>query len=95
MSPTVVTLIAVLCVWMLACAWCGFRARIVMFLAVLLGGLAANQLWMMIGLKAKALEYNLIFAQLSAMCFAVFALGCGWLAGRVARQWQASRVEDA
>ncbi len=94
MSGLVLALVFCLAVWMLACGWCGYRARFVMFLGVLIGGLAVNQMWMMVGLKANALEPNLILAQAAAVCYALTALGCGWLAGRIARQWQASRVES-
>lgn len=95
MSGLVATLIGVLLVWMAACAWCGFGGRFKIFAGVLLGGLVLNQLWLMIGLKASFLEPNLIFAQFSAFLYGIFAFGCGWLAGRVARQFRASRIEDA
>ncbi|MGB3244336.1 MAG: hypothetical protein WBB25_07370 [Sulfitobacter sp.] len=95
MNGLVLTLIAILAIWMLACAWCGFRGRFRIFAAVLLGGLVANQLWMMIGLSAKLIEPHVLLAQVAASFYAISALGAGWLAGRVARLWRASRVEDA
>ena len=93
MSPVVLALVAALGVWMALCAWCGFRVRVVLFFGVLAGGLALNQLWMMVGLKASALEHHLIFAQVSAVLYALVAFGCGWLAGRLARQFRESAVE--
>jgi hypothetical protein len=94
MSVTVLTLIAVLAVWMLLCAWCGYRARYLLFVGVLLGGLALNLAWMVFGLKTHPFDIHALSAQMAAVLYAVGAFGCGWLVGRFARRWQDSRVED-
>lgn len=93
MNWLVITLVVVLVSWMAACGWCGFRIRFGLFAGVMLAGLVANQLWMMIGLQAPALEPNLILAQAAAVCYGLTAFGVGWLSGRIARQWRASEIE--
>lgn len=95
MSGLEAILVGVLLIWMLACAWSGFRTRFKVFAIVFIGGMAANQLWMMFGLNAAPLEPHLLVAQISAGLFAISAMGMGWLAGRVHRQWRITRVEDA
>ena len=95
MTPIVMTLVAVLGLWMLLCAWCGYGKRFGTFILVLLGGLGLNMAWMILGLKASPFELHAMMAEFSALLYAFCALGCGWLVGRVARQWQASRVDDS
>lgn len=94
MSLTVTSMIALLVVWMLACAWTGYHQRFARFAALVLVGLGINMLWIVIGLKAHPLELNALMAEASLLLYLIFAFGIGWLAGRLARQWQASRVDD-
>tara|TARA_R110002072_G_scaffold18676_14_gene69732 strand:- start:476 stop:757 length:282 start_codon:yes stop_codon:yes gene_type:complete len=93
MTMTVATLVMVLAVWMLVCGWCGYRRRVFAFLAVLLAGLALNMAWMVFGLNARPFEANALMAETSALMYAIGAFGVGWLAGRLARQWQSTQVE--
>lgn len=93
MSMTVTSMIAVLGVWMLACAWTGYHKRFARFGALVLVGLGVNMLWMVAGLKAHPLDANALLAEVSLLLYAVFAFGIGWLVGRLARQLQASRVD--
>ena len=95
MSGVVMILIAVLAVWMLACAWCGFYVRFLRFLAVLIAGLALNMVWMMTALDAKPFEPNAIMALAAAVLYAVSAFGGGYLVGRMVRQFRQSRAPDA
>ena len=94
MNMLVLILVSVLILWMLAGAYCGYYVRIVRFFAVLIAGLAMNMGWMMIGLNAHPLEVNALIAQASAALYACAAFGCGWLAGRIMREWHASRVDS-
>lgn len=94
MSTLIVVMIAVLVVWMLACAWCGFRKRFGLFAVALLGGLALNMASMMIGLDARFLEPNALMAQGAVTLYGICAFGFGWLVGRVARAWQSSSVKE-
>ncbi len=95
MTTTVTILVTVLALWMLICGWCGYGKRFGTFVLVLLAGLALNAVWMAFGLGAHPFEPHALMAQFSAALYGLCAFGCGWLAGRVARQWQDSRVEDA
>ncbi|WP_370401855.1 hypothetical protein [Sulfitobacter sp. JB4-11] len=94
MSLTVTSLIALLCVWMLACAWTGYHKRFARFAALLLVGLGVNMLWIVAGLKAHPLDPNALLAEVSLLLYGVFAFGMGWLVGRLVRQWQSSRVKN-
>ena len=94
MNMLVLILISLLIFWMLACAYCGYHLRILRFFAVLMAGLALNMAWMMIGLNARLFEINALIAQASAALYACAAFGCGWLAGRIMREWRASRVDS-
>lgn len=94
MSMTLTSMIALLAVWMLAIGWTGYHRRFGRFFALLMVGLGVNMLWIVTGLKAHPLDPNAILAEVSVLLYAVFAFGIGWLAGRVARQWQASRVDS-
>ncbi|MDD9721232.1 hypothetical protein PVW51_11020 [Sulfitobacter sp. PR48] len=94
MSPTIMALIAVLAVWMLACAFQGYRARLLGFLGVLILGMALNMLWMALHLNATPLEGNALMAQAALVLYGLCAFGFGWLAGRLVRQFRASRVDD-
>ena len=85
--------IGVLCLWMIACAWCGYQRRYVGFLAVLLGGLALNALGMAYLLNAQPFEANALMAQTAAVLYAFCAFGVGWFAGRIRRAWRESRAE--
>jgi len=93
MSVTVATLISVLAVWMLICGWCGYRMRVFAFFGVLLAGLALNMAWMVVGLNARPFEAHAMMAEMSAFMYGIGAFGVGWLVGRLARQFQASRVD--
>ncbi len=93
MSLTITSMIALLAVWMLAIGWTGYHKRFARFAALVLVGLGVNMLWITAGLKAHPLHPNALLAEASLLLYAVFAFGIGWLAGRLARQLQASRVE--
>ncbi|WP_299874500.1 hypothetical protein [uncultured Sulfitobacter sp.] len=93
MSLTITSMIALLAVWMLAIGWTGYHKRFARFAALVLVGLGVNMLWITAGLKAHPLDPNALLAEASLLLYAVFAFGIGWLAGRLARQLQASRVE--
>lgn len=84
--------LAALVVWMLACAWCGFRGRLAAFAAVFGAGLVINQLWIVYGLNASPFEFNALVAQGAAATYAICAGGIGWFAGRLRRVWVESRV---
>ncbi len=86
-------MIGVLICWMAICAWCGFTRRFGVFLLVLLVGLGLNMGWMVIGLAADPFEPHLIMALMAMALYGLVALGCGWLAGRLAQHWRASRVD--
>ena len=90
MSSAVIGLIATLTVWMGLCAWCGYQFRFIRFLAVLIAGLGVYMLWMMAVLNAKPLEPSAIMALSAAVLFGASAFGCGYLAGRLARQFRAA-----
>lgn len=94
MTPTIAILIATLAVWMLACAYQGYRARFWGFAGVLVLGMALNMLWMAVHLNATPLEGNALMAQAALVLYGLCAVGFGWLAGRVVRQFRASRVDD-
>ena len=94
MNTLVVVLIAVLMVWMSVCAWCGFRKRISLFFCVLGVGLVLNMAWMVFGLDARIFEPHALMAQGAATLYGLSACGIGWLAGRVSREWRASKIED-
>jgi putative Mn2+ efflux pump MntP len=85
---------AFLVVWMGACVYYGYKARIVAFLAVLCTGLAINLTWMMVGLNARLTEPNLLIALASAAVYGVCAFGFGMLVGRLVRAWRASAVDS-
>ncbi|UWR12752.1 hypothetical protein [Sulfitobacter mediterraneus] len=95
MSLLVASLVAVLAVWMLACAWTGFHFNIKRFIAVLIIGLGLNMIWMMGWLNAHPFEINALIAQASAVLYALCAFGAGWFAGRIHRAWVASRVDQS
>lgn len=94
MNLTIAALIAVLAVWMLGCAYQGYRARFLGFLGVLLVGMALNMFWMALHLNATPLEGNALMAQAALVLYGLSAFGFGWLVGRVVRQFRASRVDD-
>ncbi|MGJ8625539.1 MAG: hypothetical protein ACSHXB_01155 [Sulfitobacter sp.] len=92
MSMTVTTLVAILAVWMMVCGWCGYRRRGFAFLIVLIVGLGLNMAWMVFGLSARPFEAHAMMAEMSALMYGLGAFGVGWLLGRLARQFQVSRV---
>lgn len=92
MTPLIATLIAVLAIWLLACAWCGYRQRLIGFVAVVCAGFALNACWMVFGLNARPFEPNALIAQASAGLYAFCAFGLGWFTGRIRRAWRDSRV---
>ncbi len=94
MSITIVTLISVLAVLMLVCGWCGYRVRIFAFLCTLVLGFALNTVWMVFGLNAQPFEAHALMAQMSLFLYGLGAFGVGFLGGRLARAFQASRVEN-
>jgi len=94
MNLMIVALLAALALWMLACAWCGFKMRFIGFLTVLVTGLTLNTIWLAYGLQVKPFEGHAMMAQLAALLFALCGFGVGWMAGRLNRQFRASRVSD-
>jgi hypothetical protein len=95
MSPVVWMLVAVLAVWMLACAWCGYARRFVLFIVVLCSGIALNSVWMMTALDANPVRGHALTAHLATLLYALTAVGAGWLLGRLVRQFRATQVEDS
>ncbi|MGR3547218.1 MAG: hypothetical protein ACU0DX_08805 [Roseovarius sp.] len=93
LTPTLVALLSVFAVWMIACIWTGFRARVLWFFLVLAIGLALNATWMVFGLDARVFEPHALLAQLSVLFYAVGGFELGWLSGRVAKRWRESRVD--
>ncbi|MGJ5618556.1 hypothetical protein [Sulfitobacter sp. MF3-043] len=93
MSMTVTTMLALLAVWMLVCAWCGYRIRVIAFLGLLLLGIGLNMAWIVFGLKAAPFEAHALMAQAALAMYGIGTFGIGFLVGRLARQFRASRVE--
>ena len=94
MNPLIVSLIGAVLIWMALCGYAGFRHRVILFIGVMLAGLALNQTWMFYGLNARPLEINAITAQFSLTLYGAVAFGIGYLASRIARAWVESRVEE-
>ncbi|EDQ05290.1 hypothetical protein DSM14862_01104 [Sulfitobacter indolifex] len=94
LTPTLVALLAVFALWLIACIWTGFRARVLWFFVVLAVGLSLNAIWMVFGLNARVFEPHALLAQVSVLLYAVGGFGLGWLAGRVTKRWRESRVDD-
>lgn len=94
MTPLVWFLGTLLVLWMLACAFCGFRGRFWHFVAVLGAGLALNTMWMVFGLDAHPFEVHALIAHAAAILYASAAFGTGLLLGRLIRQIKASSVRD-
>lgn len=86
--------VALLLAGLAICAWAGYRMRPLVFVAVTLGGLAANSLWMVAGLQADPLSPHALMAQASLVLYAVVSFGSGWLIGRVRRRFIATRVDE-
>lgn len=95
LTPTLLALLAVFVLWLIACIWTGFRARVLWFFIVLVIGLSLNAIWVVFGLDARVFEPHALLAQVSVVLYAVGGFGLGWLAGRVAKRWRESRVDDA
>ncbi|MBA97697.1 MAG: hypothetical protein ACU0CQ_10300 [Sulfitobacter sp.] len=93
MTTTLALLIMVLVVWMIAAGWCGFAKRFFGFVLVLAIGLALNWGWMVWGLDAKPFEHPVLVAQGAAIGYALCAFAIGWMAGRITREFQATRIE--
>tara|TARA_R100000655_G_scaffold101486_1_gene146702 strand:- start:485 stop:784 length:300 start_codon:yes stop_codon:yes gene_type:complete len=93
LTPTLVALLAVFALWLIACIWAGFRARVLWFVIVLVIGLSLNALWMVFGLNARVFEPHALLAQLSVVLYAVGGFGLGWLLGRLVTRWRESRVD--
>jgi hypothetical protein len=93
MSMLLAILVGVLAIWMLAAAWCGYRASLWRFAVVLLIGLGLNMAWMVLGLDARPFERHALVAQAAATLYALCAFGLGWLVGRFRRAWDSSRVD--
>ena len=94
MNNLVLLLMVVLAVWMVACAYCGYKVLLRRFVTILCAGLVANAAWMMLGLNARLSEPHVLIALVAVVVYAVCAFGCGWLAGRLVRQWRASAVDS-
>ena len=93
MSGTVIMLIVSLAVWMVMCGWCGYGLKFVRFLGVLFAGLALYMAWLVTAMEVSLLEPNAVMALTATVMYGVCAFGAGYLAGRVMRQFRASRVE--
>ncbi len=88
-------ILAGLALWMLACAFAGYRARLGLFAVILVAGLALNTAWIVLGLGADPLSPPALSSHLSIVLFAISALGLGWLLGRLVRRFRDSRVDGA
>lgn len=86
-------LVVGLLIWMLGCAYAGFRARFGLFAIILLAGMGLNTLWMVFGLDARPLSNPALTAHAAALLYGISALGFGWLAGRIARRFRETRVD--
>ena len=53
LTPTLAALLTVFVIWLIACIWTGFRARVLWFFIVLATGLALNATWMVFGLDGR------------------------------------------
>lgn len=80
-------------IWMLGCAYAGYHKRFGLFAFVVLIGMALNTLWMVLGLNAKPLSPNAMVAHAGMLLYAVSAVALGFLTGRIASAFRASRVE--
>jgi uncharacterized membrane protein YqjE len=93
MNAEVILLMIALIFWMGICAWCGYGLRVMRFLAVLVAGFALYTLWILVVFNATPLEPNALMALVALLLYGVGAFGCGYLVGRLVRQFRASRVE--
>jgi len=94
MTPIIGILLAALALWLLACVYYGYRMRFVGFLAVLVGGLALNMGWMVVGLSAHPFEPHALVAQASLAAYGLGTFVLGLLIGRAVRQWRATAVDS-
>ncbi len=94
MSGLVWILLAVLTVWMIGCAYCGYKRRIRGFLIVLVAGILANVIWMTVGLDARLTEPHVLMALVAGCLYGACAFVIGLLAGRLVRQWRATAVDS-
>ena len=94
MAPVFPMLLAACALLVIFSILCGYRAALLRFAGVALAGLLLNGLWMSLGLGADVFAPRALTAQLSLMMFASACFATGWLAGRFARSWQESRVEQ-
>ncbi|UWR23621.1 hypothetical protein [Sulfitobacter sp. S190] len=92
MSAVVLALVAVLLGWMAVMAWCGYRRRWLLFLGVLLGGIAMNIVWIVLGLRADPFSNHAILAHASAVLYGLCSLTVGWILSRVIGSFRDSRV---
>ena len=76
-------LVSVLVLWMLAAGWCGWKGTLRGFAAVLVGGLALNTAWLMLGLGASPVNLSFAMAQAAATLYALTAYATGWLIRRI------------
>ncbi len=88
-------LIAGLLLWMLGCGYAGFNKRFGLFLIILVVGMSLNTAWMVFGLDARPFSPPAMTAHLAAFMYAVFAVGIGFLVGRLVRGFRESRVDDS
>ena len=98
MSGLVWILLAVLTVWMIGCAYCGYKRRIRGFLIVLVAGILANVIWMTVGLDARRTEPHVLMALVAGafMGHARLLSGCWrvvWCANGARRRWTATGFE--
>lgn len=94
MNALVWVMLGVLTVWMIGCAYCGYRRRYMGFLVVLVAGVLANIIWMTIGLDARLTEPHVLMALVAGCLYGACAFGVGMLAGRLVRQWRATAVDS-
>lgn len=94
MTLIIALLVAALAAWMLACGYQGYRARFAGFFGVLAIGVGVNMVWMAVHFNAPPLDPNALIAQGALTLYGLCAFGFGWLAGRLVRQFRASRVDE-
>lgn len=93
MNLLAVLAVTLLAFWMVACVWCGFHKRFLGFATVLISGLTLNMFLMRLGLQVGVLDPMALMAHAACVLYGFSGFGFGWLAGRVRREWQDSRVD--
>ncbi len=87
--------VGLVALWLCLCALCGFRRRLVLFLALVFFGVASNSIWLSAALKVAPLEPLALNAQAAGLACAVMAFVIGFFFSRLQSAWRDSSVENA